>query len=588
MPSPNLYSSVETGPGRIHVDVVSAAAELFNSSTSAVVASFAAVLSQTLAKPTYKQYTAAGGGDASLVIPAGDGPFWVGDNVSEDLKNLFTVVDQTTDQQIFNTHTRLYVSVASISATVGSGFTSAASSITLTFNTPVPANLQYKVYYGRRATLGVLPVELAVNPMIRRSVDRVRFPEFDRLTYAPTSITNDINYTGVDGYPDPYLAQWKAISKGSLGTLDTGRSGAMGYVHISTKKNINDSQDAALRNQSAAAFFAAVEKEIQSNALLGNTPYTKVNSALTAVVQNNNEVVLNALDYFRLTGPHRTAFRLGMDMLEITFASGYKGVYLPISFDASDPRLVRIVTLGGNNPALGNDANVRVKWVRTTFFTGASENTVSAFELKGQGSLVAGAITDNPSAEIPQTAPFFMAGTLDPARADSANGNWNIKSLCWGSFAETAGNTFALGLKTLKGELWGDGSIQSYGGRIVGFHTARGRSVGVAANTADDLNPHSASQIRYDFTLTTAKVLTLTIASAYTPQEGDQIIIYIWHIGTGVSRTGSSVSWPASWKFSGTDGDIAVTSPNGVQAVIKYVGTYANTYCFFTRTDFEV
>lgn len=587
MPSSTNYNNIATGPGRIHIDVVSAAAELFTNSASGALSDLASVLDQPLATPVFKGYTAGGGGDASRVIASGDGPFYVGDNVSDDLKDLFMVVDAATDAQIFNPHTRLYVATASISASVGTGFTSSA--VTVTFNTPVPANVQYKIYYGRRSTLGSLPVELASNPVIRRSPDRVRFPEFDRTGYAPTSISNDIDYTGVDGYPDPYLAQWKAILKGTTAaTINTGRSGATGYVHVGSKQNVADINDVTLRNVSSAGFLAVVEKDIKSATLAGNAPYTKIDSSLAATVQNNNEVLLNSADYFRLTGPNRTAIRLGVDMLEITFANGYKGVYFPISFDVSNARLVQIVTLGGVNPNLTTDANVRVKWVRPTFFAGASESPTALYEMKGTGYLVAGAITTTPSAEIPQTAPFYMAGTLDPARADSGNNNWNIKSLCWGSFTETGASTNTLGLKTIKGELWGDGSVQSFGGRIKGLHANRPKTVTFAATGGDGIDPRATSQIRYDLTTTSTKVITLNLDGTYTPQEGDKVTVIISHTGTGASRTSSSVVWPSGWKFSGTDADISNFSPDTVIPYLKFEGTYVNGICLFTRTDYEV
>lgn len=586
MPSPYSYSQLQTGPGRIHIDVVSAAAELFNSSSSSVVSRLLSILDRTLATPDSRVYTSGGGdGDATRILPSGDGPFYVGDDVSDNLSDLFTVVESATGAQIFNPRTRLYVSVTSISATVGSGFS--VASLTLTFNTPVPPGLMYKVYYGKRANLAAFPTEATVNPMISRSADRVRFPEFDRTGYAPTSISNRINYTGQDGYPDPYLAHWKATLKGTVGALEKGTSGAVGYVHVGTKQNVDDPQDATLRNQAGAAFLAVIEKNIQASPLpvYGNTPYTKVNPDLLAACQNTNEIRVNAADYFRLTGPHRSSLRLGVDMLEVTFSTGYRAVYIPISFNVSDPRIVTVVTLGGENPNFGTDSDIHVKWVRPTFFAGASESTVSSFELKGAGNLVAGAITSAPANEIPQTCPFFMSGTLDPARAGS--NNWNIKALAWGSFTETGSNTFGLGLKTLKGELWGDGSIQSYGGRVVGLHTQRNLDVTVSATVGVNFNPHEASHQTFSFTGTTAKVLTIVLDPNYTPQSGDTYTVYIRHVGTGLSRA-STVVWPTGWVFSGTDGDVTTTVPDTVTHVIRYTGSYTAGSYFFTRADYTL
>jgi hypothetical protein len=246
--------------------------------------------------------------------------------------------------------------------------------------------------------------------------------------------------------------------------------------------------------------------------------------------------------------------------------------------------LATVRTLGGDNPNLPNDANVRVKWVRPTFFASGSENVTPSVAIAGFGALMAGAITNSPHLEIPQTPPFFSAGTIDPARADLAT--WNIKALTWGAFAETSSITSSLGLKTVKGELWGDGSIQSFGGRIVGLHTSRSRTFTVSGTTSDGIDPTLFSQIRYDITGTGAKTLTLAMSTAYTAQEGDRLTIYIQHTGTGASRTTGTVVWPTIFRFSETDGDVRTTS-TATNLYLKYEGTYTNGSFFFTRTDYE-
>jgi hypothetical protein len=204
--------------------------------------------------------------------------------------------------------------------------------------------------------------------------------------------------------------------------------------------------------------------------------------------------------------------------------------------------------------------------------------------MEGFGALVAGAITNSPQLEIPQTAPFFSAGTIDPDRADLAS--WNIKALTWGAFAETSSITSDLGLKAIKGELWGDGTIQSLGGRIVGLHTNRSRTFTVSGTTSDGINPTVSSQIRYNFTGTGAKTLTLSMATSYVAQEGDQLTIYIQLTDTGANRTGSSIVWPSIFKFSETDNNIQTTSI-ATNLYMKFVATYVNGFFFFTRTDFE-
>jgi hypothetical protein len=590
MPSSQDPSTILTGPGRVHVDVVSAAADLYSTGSSALVAQLAAVIAQPLASPSFKVYTAGPAGDSTRVMAAADGPFYVGDDVSDDIQDLFKVVNASDDTDIFNSNTQQYVQISSISpATIGSGFSTVA--LTVTFSTPIPTSVQYRVYYGKRVTVASLPVEMSSNPMIRRSPNRVRFPEFDRTGYAPTSISPELDYV-TNGYPDPYLAQWKARLTGTLsatGSSDNNYGGALGFVHIGHCRNVLDLNDAANRGIPGAAILNASEKDIRTSSFPWGPVLTRVDSTLVGSVTNPDTVSLNASDYFYLDTPvHQSAIRLGVDMLEITFSNGSKSVYVITAFGVL-PNQATVTTLGGASPNFVNGA-AYFKWIRPSFFTGAAQEEFSPgtiFELRGGSFLAPGSITVDPANEVAHASFFFAAGTPNVARAGV--NNWNMKAMSWGAYQDIEGGPgLYLGQKLEYGTLLGDGSVQSYGGRIRGLISRR--SVGyhnVAVTGSFVWNPYTESSLTIRFTGATAKVLTLTLDPLYVPEDGDSLEVFVLNTDTSGTGWDSTFIWPASFKFSGTDDDTSGTSPSG-SLVLKFVGTYMNGTCYFTRTDYEV
>lgn len=592
MPSSQDPSTILTGPGRVHVDVVSAAADLYSSGSSAMVAQLAAVIAQPLAIPNSKVFTAGVGGDATRVLLAADGPFYVGDSITDDIQDLFKVVNASDDSDIFNPQTRQYVRITGINPTlIGSGF--GTVNLTLTFSTPVPASLQYRIYYGRRSTVASLPVEMASNPVIRRSPNRVRFPEFDRTTYAPTSISPEQAYSA-SSYPDPYLASWRARATGPVsgsGLIDIAYSGATGFVHVGHWRNVEDFNDAVPRGVTGAAFLSAHEKDIRTSTFgLGHSPLTRINSTLTGSVSNPGTVTLNAADYFyRNTPTPQTAIRLGVDMLEVTFGDGSKGTFIVAAFGGSPTEAI-VTTLGGAPPNFTNGP-ATFKWVRPTFFVGAAQRDLvvsgNPFEFRGGSFLAAGSITTSPNDELPQGSLFFAAGTSNLARAGV--NNWNLIALAWGAYEDT-GVLANLGLKRQLGVLLGDGSLISYGGRVQGLIARRSTPSGyesISASGSLTWNPEDNSLLGLIFVGVDAKTLQLNLDPAYTPQNGDTLEVIVWHPNPASGASAQSkITWPANFKFSGTDGDISGLFPAGIH--IKYTGTYLGGYYFFTRTDYEV
>lgn len=97
---------------------------------------------------------AGGGGDPSIVLPAGT---FVGDVLTYPINMLFELVDSQ-DRELINNTTGNKIYVASIAgAAIGDGFS--AGLVTLNFSENVPAGTVYKVYYSSRGNLATMPVD---------------------------------------------------------------------------------------------------------------------------------------------------------------------------------------------------------------------------------------------------------------------------------------------------------------------------------------------------------------------------------------------------------------------------------------------
>jgi hypothetical protein len=587
MPSPLDASQVSSGPGKLHTDVVTAAADLYIASGASGGGVSPDVLAQTLAAPsTTAVFTSSGGGDTSKTLIEGTyGPFWTGSSPSESLSDLFKVVNDADDTDIFNQTTNTYVQVTALSSGIGAGFVS--SNLTLTFSPAIPTGTNYRVYYSKQAILSSLPKELASFLTIRRASERVRFPEFPRVGLAPTSVAAPLDIVN-NPYPDPYMAQWKGLIRGTDGTLTAQQSGSAGFVYVGRKKNVNDANDVSLTGHQTAAFLAVYEKEITSATLASQTVLTKVDPSLTAQVNPTGTadvVQLNLSDYFRVLSPDRTALRCGIDMLELTFSNGLKEVFIIASLDATDVKRAHLVTLGGAVASFTSQT-VNARWIRPAMFVGGDGGSLSGspFYYKGFGHLVAGSITVTPDAEIIQEPPFFAAGTVEPARAATSNNFWNIKAFSWGGYTQNGAAVANIGQRQVNGELWGDGSIQSYGGRIVGLQSKRPAAITVSTNTSYSWNPFTNSFLKVSLTGSTTSVLTLTLDSNYTAADGDEISIIILNsTSTGTAGELSSTIWPTAFKFSANDANTVV--PTG--SVIKFTGTCTGGFYYMTRTDYQ-
>lgn len=585
MPSTVDPSTVPSGPGKLHVDVVSAAADLYASASSSLIATISSALTQPLAAPTVT--AASSGGVSSTILASGIGPFYVGDSGGDSLADLFKVVDAVTDQEIFDPVSNNYVTVTSISpASVGSGFFS--GNLTLNFGLLIPSGVNFKVYYGRRVTVSNLPPELATNPVIRRSAERARFPEVPRTSLAPTSVAAPLNIVSGD-YPDPYMAHWKAVLRGAPAALNLALGGSSGFVNIGSKRNINVTNDAALAAGQGSAFLSVYEKNTIGVGAIGlGNPLTRINAASTGTLNPGGAlpttVELAGPDFFRTaTG---TAIRVGVDMVEVTFPSGLKECYVIVGLDVTNARRATVATLGGASPTF-TTATVTFRWIQTNFFVGGDNDSagIPSFHYKGMFHSPSSNLTDAPTVETAQAEPFFSS-----PREPDALFSWGQFAFTWGHYYQTTTLVplSVIGSRNVTGELWGDGSVNT-SARLIGMQSQRTTTINVNSTSASSWDPKAASTMIVNFSGSSAIVWTLSLAVGYAAlsvNHADEIAIFVSFSGITASSAGENtqIVWPANFKFSGVDGD--VRGPAG--RVMLFRGTLiGGTNWYFTRADYS-
>jgi hypothetical protein len=585
MPSTVDPSTIALGPGKLHVDVANAATDLFANISSSLIATLSSVLAQPLAAPS-----SVGGivsaNDVSHVILAAQGPFYVG-NLGDDIKNLMRVVRDDTEAEIFSPQVNDYIEITGFSpGTIGDGFIS--GNLTVNFSAAIPSGVTYKIYFGKRATVSALPNNLASFPAIRRSPDRVRFPEFARTGLAPTSVAVPQNIVS-GAYPDPYMAQWKAVLRGSPSFPNPAFGGSAGFVNVGTKKNVVDSDDATPAGGQGAAFLAVYEKNLIGSGVIGvGNPLTRINASNTATLNPGGglptTVELAASDFFR-TGS-ATSIHLGSDMLEVTFADGSKECFVILALDVANGRRATVATLGGASPTFST-TSVTVKWIRTNFFVGGDNDGagLSGFLYSGMYHCVPSNITDAPNSEIPQAPPFFAS-----AQEPNFTNTWGQQAFTWGYHYQNV-SIFAtlgtIGQRVVTGELWGDGSVSTLG-RLIGMKSNRSSTVTVTTNIGSSWDPKQTSIIIANFGGASAVTWTLTIAGGFAPLAASfvdeaQIIVSFASVTADTAGENSTVVWPANFKFSGNDAD--VTGPAGRVMIFKALLVGGTTW-FLTRTDY--
>lgn len=152
MPSSKALTNVHVGPGKLHANVASAAADYPGAGTEALLASMISALQQVIAQPTYTTVSLTAGATFTTLDASIYGPVWMGDS-GATARSLFDIVESVgSNQRITDTNLfPLYVtSVAG--ASVGSGFFT-TNLLTINFSGPIPASTTYKLLFSRQMTL---------------------------------------------------------------------------------------------------------------------------------------------------------------------------------------------------------------------------------------------------------------------------------------------------------------------------------------------------------------------------------------------------------------------------------------------------
>ena len=108
-----------------------------------------------IAIPAYQDFTAIAGGDSTQTLDGSVNGIYVGSDVSTPVSQLFTVLNLD-DSELLYWGNQVTVVVSITGAAVGDGFT-AVNPLTLTFNNPIAAGVSYRIRYGTRGNLAMLP-----------------------------------------------------------------------------------------------------------------------------------------------------------------------------------------------------------------------------------------------------------------------------------------------------------------------------------------------------------------------------------------------------------------------------------------------
>lgn len=386
MPSTRDLSTIQLGFGRLHRQVATASANLYNegAASATILAGLLAAMNQELAAVEITANTVSAG-DVSYVILGTNVPF-VGDIALEPLNNLFRVVDQQ-DQEIYDSVMGVPIQVASIvGAAIGSGFTT--NNITLNFTGTIPVGVTYRIYYGVRKTLGDLRKDTFTYPAIRRSPqveiqveqlfrwlqdDPAGNPVWDqswistigglsrsglderyrrksgavtgnldtpgdgavitRDGRAPTSEATTADQDYANDFKDPFWAQWKSQIPGAISSyaFDGREDGGSGFVSLVSRRSIDTANDRTRPALSVAAFWTLLERMNNQSTLGGANTRTRIDPANTTNTKLNPDAGVTDADRSTIelgTGDFfynvglKSEVATGVDVLKITYPGG--------------------------------------------------------------------------------------------------------------------------------------------------------------------------------------------------------------------------------------------------------------------------
>lgn len=554
--------------------------------------------------------TALSAGDANIDLNGSADPIFVG-NGGALAGNLFIVVDANTNEPIYDPTTGVRVVADSIvPAVLGTGF-SVSNPLRVVFNIPVPAGVSYAVYHGRRqnlathdndlvAKLGLPSIPVVsgyMRDVLRGGLDaRYRNARTASAAALDTAgagavITRDGPAPAVDVpttvniFYDPIGACWKAFSSasGGAGGFISGESSGLGFVHYVGDRAADDLKEAGPAN--SVGSFASVWPH-EHTGTFGGAVRTQVVPTRAAKLNPGavgaDVVELNAADYF-YEGSNLTAVNVGIDLLEVTRASGDVEVYVITSLDIGDARRCVVRDLTGAPPTFPADEAVTCRWMSVKFWQGPS--TGVKYEAVNGPSVDVVYLGGLQHFQMPPNG--HAVPLSESAGIISASSSSGI-SLYWTAHQADASSGYAGAIAGLAstgthGALLGDGGIRTGGYSTLGNHRLKPSVLTVAADGAQQwdlmLYPRLTINVTAD-----AKTLTLTLPGGLVVSEGMQVEVVVI-LGGGV--TTFTLLWPVAptdFYFSSA-GDKTPTQNPSSKTV--YRGTYDGSAGFLmTKTSF--
>lgn len=375
-------------------------------------------------------------------------------------------------------------------------------------------------------------------------------------------------------FADPINALWIArtgLDRGTGSTPSTLLAGPTGFVSYAGRKTVvgsSTNDDGAVPN--ASSFLTVLPRDFSANVTNARTQITPSRTAtLNPGGSAAAEVQLNASDFAHTGG--RSSIAVGYDLMEVTRDSGDVEVYIITSLDPADARTVVLYPLVGHATGgftIPNEpANVR--WISTMFVQGAyiqDYMDVAAANYSSWESFfhaVPPYLTTSPTAstEALGRPASFYANSLQ--RIDTAP--LAPVAIQWGGFNDDASG-FTTATYEPRGYMRGDGSLDA----VLLSIGSRG-SVITSAPGSTTWHPRlDGALLQITATVPVGNAHTLTLNSAYVPQDGDLIEIVIEQDSTLGQMT---VTWPSNFLFSGGD----AVPKQGTGAVTRYTGVYAGS-----------
>lgn len=420
---------------------------------------------------------------------------------------------------------------------------------------------------------------------------------------------NEHNYSSPQ--PDPYLAQYM-VTAGPLvsaNSLGANRDGGTGYVGVLQQRVTDNTNHYTLSTATTLASRLDVITRSTAVSTLGGGSVVKTrvstfNDATAALNPDGGSgaddirtIRLKVGDYFweNTTGNFLSEVALGRDMIEVALPTGELQVYVITTLfggphpssafpsgspGSEDQRRALVRTIAGDSPEFPSGASttgVRFRFIKTARFQGVGTAAYKAlFGAPAQADpillnyeyhAVTPPLTDDPrpsgSNEIDPGVPEFYARSRTRRSLISTE---SPHALAWGGFNAREH------VQETRGHLRGDGAVectlinkqmvtQDYGSAGSALYTWHPT---IDGSTLFITTSHVSSGVYLTLALNTDYI-------SWAAKEGDEITIIT--MDTNSSGQQLVMTWPASFIFSGVEGDMP-SYPESGPTFSKYHGVY--------------